>query len=428
MSHAISVRGLSKRYRIRRNPNGRYGTDLADDLVMMAGSILRGRIPRAEYDDFWALHGVDFDVPQGEALGLVGRNGAGKSTLLKLLARVVRPTGGEAILRGRIGSLLEVGTGFHPDLTGRENIFLAGAFLGLKRAEIRSRFDEIVDFSEVSKFLDTPVKRYSSGMYTRLAFAVSAHLEADILLVDEVLAVGDAAFQRKCLGKMGDVTRQGRTVVFVSHSMQAVKSLCTRCLWLQGGKVHLDGSVREVADAYFGANLQTCTNTRWDDPREAPGDRDFRLASASISEVTFGTDSGEVFSDDGTFPGSEPLELRFEFWNLHEGNPLTLHAVFLGDDGETLFRTVAPPSVLAGGGPMQDGRWISRCMIPASILNAGIYRIRLEVARGRQDVFLKLDDLLRFEIRENRDSATWCGRWPGAVLPQWEWITERAAQ
>ena len=419
MEPAITVQGLAKRYSIRRSPNGKYGTDLADDLAGMVANLVRGRWQRAQYDDFWALREVDFQVAPGEVLGLVGRNGAGKSTLLKLLARVVRPTSGEALLRGRVGSLLEVGTGFHQDLTGRENVFLAGAILGLSRREIKERFEEIVEFSGVEKFLDTPVKRYSSGMYARLAFAVAAHLEADILLVDEVLAVGDSAFQRKCLGKMGDVARQGRTVVFVSHSMQAVQSLCTRCLWLQDGRIRMDGTSREVADAYFGANSETCTAMNWPDPGAAPGDREFRLASVSVRIA-----EGEGADEPST---SDPIEISFRFWNLKDGNPVALHAVFLSDEGNPQFRVVAPPDQPGGGAALAKGEWTARFRVPAHFLNCGFHRLQLQVSRGRQDVFVTLDNLLRWEMRENRDDPTWSGYWAGPILPSLEWTVAPSA-
>jgi lipopolysaccharide transport system ATP-binding protein len=314
-------------------------------------------------------------------------------------------------IQGRVASLLEVGTGFHPELSGRENIFLNGAILGMTRVEIRQKFDEIVAFAEVEKYLDTPVKRYSSGMYARLAFAVAAHLEADILLVDEVLAVGDSAFQRKCLGKMGDVAKQGRTVVFVSHSMQAVQSLCTRCLWLQAGRIHMDGSVREVADAYFGANSETCTQMSWTDPGSAPGDREFRLSARTADDE--GHDSPAT---------SDAIDLQFEFWNLKDGNPVALHAVILTDEGVPQFRIVATPDQPGGGQALSAGSWSARCRIPARFLNCGFHRVQLQVTRGRQEVFLTLDNLLRFEMREDRDDPTWSGYWPGAVLPSLEWI------
>ena len=220
----IQVRNLSKCYQIRSTTPKPYHS-LREDLVDGFKGVLRGQWGQSQSEDFWALKDVSFDVNQGEVVGIIGRNGAGKSTLLKILSRIVRPTSGEAIIRGRVGSLLEVGTGFHPELTGRENIFMNGAVLGMKRAEIVRKFDEIVAFAEVEKFLDTPVKFYSSGMYVRLAFAVAAHLEPEILIVDEVLAVGDAQFQKKCLGKMNEVSREGRTVILVSHQIGAINNI-----------------------------------------------------------------------------------------------------------------------------------------------------------------------------------------------------------
>ena len=242
---AVAVEGVGKRYRIG-GPREPY-TRLTESLA----NAVRRPFRRAGAQPFWALRDVTFDVPEGEVLGIVGRNGAGKSTLLKILSRITDPTEGTIVLRGRVGSLLEVGTGFHPELTGRENIFLSGSVLGMRRADIRRRFDEIVAFAEVDRFLDTPVKRYSSGMQVRLGFAVAAHLEPEILVVDEVLAVGDAAFQRKCLAKMEDVAHNGRTVLFVSHNMAAVESLCTAALLLREGRVHSVGSARAVVQEYL---------------------------------------------------------------------------------------------------------------------------------------------------------------------------------
>ncbi len=248
---AIAVQKLSKRYHL-----GAMGHDtLRDHLAHGAKALLGGfrsekKVNGTETEGFWALKDVSFDVPEGEVLGVVGRNGAGKSTLLKILSQITEPTEGEICVRGRVASLLEVGTGFHPELTGRENVYLNGAVLGMTRREIRARFDEIVAFAEVEKFLDTPVKRYSSGMYVRLAFAVAAHLEPEILVVDEVLAVGDAAFQRKCLGKMSSVAKNGRTVLFVSHNLGAVQRLCTMGLLLERGRLECAGPMEKVLDAY----------------------------------------------------------------------------------------------------------------------------------------------------------------------------------
>lgn len=252
---ALSVRHLSKAYEIAHN-RPRHST-----MGEMLLDRLRNPLQRLEKETFWAIRDVSFDIKQGEVVGIIGRNGAGKSTLLKILSSITEPTGGEIDLYGKVGSLLEVGTGFHPELTGRENIYLNGAILGMRRRDIASQFDAIVDFAEVEQFLDTPVKRYSSGMYVRLAFAVAAHLNPQILIVDEVLAVGDAAFQKKCLGKMSDVaSKEGRTVLFVSHNMTAVTALCSRAILLNSGKVQMDGVTAEVTQAYHANSFEVASN------------------------------------------------------------------------------------------------------------------------------------------------------------------------
>jgi lipopolysaccharide transport system ATP-binding protein len=289
MKPAISVRGLGKRYRLGEGARAPYRT-FRESITGAALAPFRRLRHRGAADgarDTWALKDVNFDVRPGEVIGVVGRNGAGKSTLLKALSRIIAPTEGEITLRGRVGSLLEVGTGFHPELTGRENIFLNGAILGMKRAEIQRKFDDIVAFSEVEKFLDTPVKRYSSGMYMKLAFAVASHLEPEILLVDEVLAVGDVQFQKKCLGKMGEVSRQGRTVLFVSHNMTAVKALCTRAVLIERGSVGLDGDVDDVVNRYLAVG--TDTHGTGEIPEDAPRHQDVRgealFRSARVTDL-----------------------------------------------------------------------------------------------------------------------------------------------
>jgi lipopolysaccharide transport system ATP-binding protein len=268
----IQVEGLGKKYRIRHQQRERYRA-LRDVISERIGGMFRERrrdgSASSMVEDFWALADVSFQVRRGEVLGIIGRNGAGKSTLLKIMSRITEPTTGRAIIEGRIASLLEVGTGFHPELTGRENIYLNGAILGMRRSEIRRKFDEIVAFAEIEKFLDTPVKRYSSGMYVRLAFAVAAHLEPEILIVDEVLAVGDSRFQKKCIGKLGEVARGGRTVLFVSHQMATVENLCQTGLLLEQGRRKVMGDAKEVIAAYAEASaasdqqaLRTVTNRR----------------------------------------------------------------------------------------------------------------------------------------------------------------------
>ncbi len=251
----IRVENLSKKYIIGHQKEENYSTlrDVISNKVKSLGSLINSKVKveNPAFEEFWALKDVSFEIKQGDRVGIIGRNGAGKSTLLKILSRITEPTTGSIKIKGRVASLLEVGTGFHPELTGRENIFLNGAILGMGKEEIKRKFDEIVAFAEVEKFLDTPVKRYSSGMYVRLAFAVAAHLEPEILIVDEVLAVGDAQFQKKCLGKMEDVGKEGRTVLFVSHNMATVTTLCERAIWLVNGQVNLAGDAEQITSKYL---------------------------------------------------------------------------------------------------------------------------------------------------------------------------------
>ena len=283
--HVIIADRLSKRYRL-----GEIGRQtLKDEFIYLWHKALgrnplehmgkvgvapqtdSTRLSQDKNNDFWALRDISFKIDRGEVLGIIGRNGSGKSTLLKLLSRITEPTSGEAFIEGRVGSLLEVGTGFHPELTGRENVFMNGTILGMKRREIEAKFDEIVAFSGLEKFIDTPVKRYSSGMYVRLAFAVAAHLEPEILFIDEVLAVGDAAFQKQCLGKMGDVVKEGRTILFVSHNMAAIENLCTRSLWLENGQVRMIGETGTIVDQYLGDIQVTAKNVSIKDRTDRRG-------------------------------------------------------------------------------------------------------------------------------------------------------------
>lgn len=302
----ITVENLSKRYLVghKRAGQGYRRYDTLRDIVVdqlrngarNAMNVVRGRqvVLGDQVEEFWALKDVSFEVSQGEVLGIIGRNGAGKSTLLKILSRVTEPTGGQVVIRGRVASLLEVGTGFHPELTGRENIYLNGAILGMSRAEIRRKFDDIVAFAEVEKFLDTPVKRYSSGMYVRLAFAVAAHLEPEILIVDEVLAVGDAEFQKKCLGKMSEVAGGGRTVLFVSHNMTAVRQLCQHGMWLQGGRIKEIGPISLIARAYSDDTRERANSGDFSE-RNISGDGSIELISYFIANAR-----GEPYPPPGT--------------------------------------------------------------------------------------------------------------------------------
>ncbi|MCI0703396.1 MAG: ABC transporter ATP-binding protein [Planctomycetia bacterium] len=291
MKSAVSVRRVSKRFRLGTGGHRGYRTLRESFMTAINPSRWISRkssrlVEGADANEVWAVRDVSFDVTPGEVVGIVGRNGAGKSTLLRVLSRITAPTEGEIELRGRVGSLLEVGTGFHPELTGRENIYLNGSILGMARSEIARKFDEIVAFSEVEKFLDTPVKRYSSGMYVRLAFAVAAHLEPEILIVDEVLAVGDMQFQKKCLGKMGEVARCGRTVLFVSHNMTAVKALCSRGILIEAGRVAVDGSVDETVDRYLtgGSDMARTGQIPEDAPRHQDVPDEARFRSVQLTD------------------------------------------------------------------------------------------------------------------------------------------------
>jgi lipopolysaccharide transport system ATP-binding protein len=369
-SPAISVDGLSKRYVIDHQ-RGRepYGS-LRDSIAAVTKRALLG-FSRAgaarSKEEFWALRDVGFEIAEGERVGIIGRNGAGKSTLLKILSRITEPTRGRAQICGRVASLLEVGTGFHPELTGKENIFLNGAILGMSRAEIRRRFDEIVAFAEVERFLDTPVKRYSSGMYVRLAFSVAAHLEPDILLVDEVLAVGDGAFQRKCLGRMGQVSRQGRTILFVSHNMQAVRHLCGRAIWLQDGKVRAAGSSEAVVRDYL---LQIGDEAAESDLAEViaglPRDPVFLLKDVIILQD--GRRTTELIN-------GKPVDFHVAYEVRQSTAGLHVYFQLLDEEGGLLVESIhngdeEPVPVVT------PGAYISRVTLPANFLAPRPYTLR----------------------------------------------------
>ncbi len=409
---AIRVAGLGKQFRLGRVRN-EYPT-LREALARSAGRLLRRRREQLEDDTIWALRDVSFEVRQGELLGVIGANGAGKSTLLKILSRITEPTTGRAEVRGRLGSLLEVGTGFHLELTGRENTFLSGAILGMKREEIARRFDEIVAFAEVERFIDTPVKYYSSGMYLRLAFAVAAHLEPEILLVDEVLAVGDAAFQQKCLGKMDSVARAGRTILFVSHNMLAVQSLCERALWLKQGSVVADGPAANVIADYMGRFDRSVREREWPDPHRAPGNEHARMRSFKI--VPGGQD------DEITV--RTPLVLEFEYWIEDADTPLIPSILLRNAEGVIVFN-IGPPE--KSGWLERSGSGVhvrDRCFVPGDLLNAGTHRLEFCLLRGNEAVY-RHEDALVFDVRDTTDSREgWYGRWAGAVRPILEWETE----
>ncbi|MEP6727680.1 MAG: ABC transporter ATP-binding protein [Bacteroidota bacterium] len=368
-------------------------------------------------EEFWALKNVSFDVQKGERVGIIGRNGAGKSTLLKVLSRITEPTDGKIVLRGRVASLLEVGTGFHPELSGRENIYLNGAILGMSRAEIKRKFDEIVAFAEVEKFLDTPVKRYSSGMYVRLAFAVAAHLEPEILVVDEVLAVGDAQFQKKCLGKMKDVsTNEGRTVLFVSHNMAAMQSLCNRGILMEKGKLVYQGGINETISFYLKQFTEGKRKAEWAFDK-APGNE---LAKFIRAEVRSVINPGIA----NVFTTGESLEIELVFYNLKKG--LTAldvtfhlvdelgHVVFVGSTGQQYTETKL----------FSDGDVRAVCRLPENLLHAGSYNLsRILLVQDRGIVNFEIKDAVQFEIAEKQEGQWgWMAAKEGVVKPRLEWI------
>jgi lipopolysaccharide transport system ATP-binding protein len=349
---------------------------------------------------------------------VIGPNGAGKSTLLKILSRITWPTTGRAEIHGRVGSLLEVGTGFHPELTGRENIALNGAILGMRRAEIERNFAAIVDFAEVERFIDTPVKHYSSGMYLRLAFAVAAHLEPEILLVDEVLAVGDASFQKKCLGKISEVSRAGRTVFFVSHNMTAVQSLCGRVLWLSDGRLRDDGAAARVVSSYLQSIASKVTEQRWDDEGAAPGNDKVRLRRVAVRA-----------SGDTSLPITThtPLQLEFEYLNLQPGAHLNLSLHVYNEQGTMAFNALPITETVWQGRPLPRGTFRDVCYIPGDLLNDGVHSVELLVVQDDTNVILRKEDVLVFDVRDTGEQrGAWFGDWAGAVRPILRWTTEFA--
>ncbi len=412
---AIRVNNISKLYHIGAKQK-RHDT-LRDSIMSAFEAPKRwfGRNGQAAEEDLWALKDVSFEVKHGEVVGIIGRNGAGKSTLLKILSRITKPTTGSIEMHGRIASLLEVGTGFHPELTGRENIYLNGAILGMRRAEIDRKFDEIVAFAEIEKFLDTPVKRYSSGMYVRLAFAVAAHLEPEILIVDEVLAVGDAEFQKKCLGKMGDVAKEGRTVLFVSHNMHAVTALCHWAIQLNKGMIVRRANALEVVEQYLGETLNEVARTEW---RGSEGDENVSLRKTMIT-----TQNGSPFTTDEEVNIVIELEVlrevyalvvAVEIWNVRQ----QLLAYTAQDDKES------PPSQV-----LRPGVYEWQLTIPPNTFAEGTYIIRFDVGLHFRKRIIDGQGTLRVDLHNTSGIGRRYGSnvWTNLVRPDWKWkcaITE----
>ncbi|MHC1783387.1 MAG: ABC transporter ATP-binding protein [Anaerolineaceae bacterium] len=415
---AIHAENLGKRYRIGV-PSIRYTTLRESISDTFTAPKRRLQIRNNDSDHIWALRNVSFDIHQGQVIGIIGRNGAGKSTLLKVLSHVTDPTEGYAEIHGRVGSLLEVGTGFHPELTGRENISLNGAILGMKRAEIARKFDEIVDFAEVEQFIDTPVKRYSSGMYLRLAFAVAAHLEPEILVVDEVLAVGDAEFQRKCLGKMSDVAQRGRTVLFVSHNMSAILRLTEESMVVEKGQLVMRAPTAQAVDYYLSRGFSQEGQRTWTDDDIPAGTEPFRpVAMRTLNP------KGKVVD---TIRSVEPFTLEIEYDLSKPVTGLRVGIYLMSMRGEFIMTSfdTDEPEKYESMRVRPAGHYFSRCTIPADFLNEGRYVVGMNANSFRVKRFFQDEQALTFSV----DAAGAPGmQWPeprqGAVRPRLNWQIE----
>jgi lipopolysaccharide transport system ATP-binding protein len=415
---ALKAENISKQYRLGQVGTGTLSHDLnrfwaqlrgKEDPYLKIGEA-NDRASKGDSEYVWSLRDINFEIEQGDAVGIIGRNGAGKSTLLKLLSKVTKPTTGKIYTKGRIASLLEVGTGFHPEMTGRENVFLNGAILGMTRKEITRKFDEIVDFSGVERYIDTPVKRYSSGMYVRLAFAVAAHLESEILIVDEVLAVGDAEFQKKCLGKMGDVSKgEGRTVLFVSHNMTAVKSLCKKGIVMSNGKMIYNGGIERALSEYNG-DKQSFGNTV-----VLGENKDFRNHLFQLNKVELV--DGKYQKHEKDFEENEKFNLLTDLDIFDTENKYHLSYVVKNFNNDILFTMNN-----AYATPLKIGKNQIICDIPKDFFNVGEYNLSLYIIKNTQEAVLYEDDLLTFRVKErSKNFGEWMGIEPGFVKTNFEW-------
>lgn len=416
MKSIIKVSNLSKRYRIglKEKQSDTLIGQISQGLKSPFRNLKRLRqLSRFAEDDesvYWALKDVSFEVKEGEVLGIIGKNGAGKSTLLKILSQITEPTSGKIEIHGRVASLLEVGTGFHPELSGRENIYMNGTILGMTRREIDSKLDEIIDFSGVEKFIDTPVKFYSSGMKVRLGFSVAAHLDPEILIIDEVLAVGDFEFQSKCLGKMKEVASEGRTVLFVSHNLEAVKSLCSRALWIQDGEISIDGFPIDVIKTYLKGSTSLIACHCWTDS-DRPGNDWLKVNEIKVSSVNF--------SNQGFFDRNDELEVVTEFELLVNQVPTNLSMVLLSETGEIILNSYSQVPV-----PVLDkGVYSGKCKIPGGLLNDGSYKISMLFVKDTSAIMYALEEAIRFELIDTEVRGTgWHGKYPGFVRPKLDFI------
>lgn len=416
----IRVENLGKLYRLGEIGTGTLSHDLnrwwarvrgKEDPFSKIGEV-NDRTSAGESEYVWALKNVNFDVKRGEVLGIIGRNGAGKSTLLKLLSKVTIPTSGKIKVKGRIASLLEVGTGFHPELTGRENIFLNGAILGMTKSEIKRKFEEIVEFAGVERYIDTPVKRYSSGMYVRLAFSVAAFLEPEILIVDEVLAVGDAEFQKKCLGRMQDVSKNdGRTVLFVSHNLSAVQNICGRALLLNQGRIELNGSTHYVIQEYLQKQINNQTQKVWGDSNTAPGNEKVRLYTVKVKNYS---------EEQSAYFINQPIEIELEY-EIFKKMSLNITLIFYTQNEDHLLSSVS----LNQNGEnykLEPGKYKAICQIPENFFNEGHYYVSVLFVENYSTAVINLDHLLTIEFQDHAESrGNYFGKWGGVVRPRWKW-------
>ena len=427
MAVAIEVEDLSKAYQLGEIGTGTLSRDLERWWAKMRGKEdpflkigeANDRTSKGESDVVWSLKDINFQIEQGDAVGIIGRNGAGKSTLLKLLSRITSPTSGSIKVKGRIASLLEVGTGFHPELTGKENIYLNGAILGMRKKEITRKFDEIVDFAGVERYIDTPVKRYSSGMYVRLAFAVAAYLESEILIVDEVLAVGDAEFQRKCLGKMGEVSKgQGRTVLFVSHNLAAVNSFCNKGMLLDKGNILLQGFINEVINNYhLSNNRQIEASKKWDS-NECPSNYWCKITSVHL--VNFSNEENVNITTDDSFA------ILINYKSLHQDARIGLTVIVSDMNNNIIFGSINNHEKNYYSKLMPIGEYMSSCIIPRSFFNAGNYALSLIVFGPNFTDALDIKDIFNFEILDGASvRGDFHGTYAGVLRPLLQWETNK---
>ncbi len=415
METAISVENISKIYRLGKIGSGSLRRDLQfwynKKIRKSRSAFFEPPIGNTTTNDssnsfLWALKDINFEVKSGEALGIIGSNGSGKSTLLKIISRIIQPTEGAVRGNGKISSILEVGTGFHHELTGRENIFISGYTLGMKKEEIFKKFDEIVAFSGVERFLDTPIKRYSSGMYVRLAFAVAAHLEPDILIVDEVLAVGDADFQKKCMGKMQSVSHtKGRTILFVSHNMQAVSNLCNKALWIKEGRMQFMGPAGDVVNKYISSVKHESTSQSWDEAAEAPGNDQVRMKSIEVKPA----DENAEFITVHT-----PIQLDFEFWCFLQEGTINVNLKLLTTTGECIFN-IGSSSVKA-----EKAIIGLRSIIPGDLLNNSTYIVALTVVKNHSTPICEFSNCTSIEVEDVREGMYYFDTWQGIIRPDIE--------